>query len=119
MSIASSVTETVVRKHLTAFLEQQGIAAIVSDYADDARLFSEGRIYHGKQEIRGFFADFIGALPADGVERFSLRNLRVDGDIALLTWCLGSDIVLGPDTFVVNDGKIVSQTFAMQAGSAL
>lgn len=49
------------------------------------------------------------------IERFSLRSLRVGGDIAYITWSVGSAIPLGTDTFVVDNGKIVSQTFAMYA----
>ena len=49
------------------------------------------------------------------IDNFSLRSLRVDGNIAYITWSVGSDIPLGTDTFVVDNGKIVSQTFAMYA----
>ena len=115
MNTESSVTETVVRNHLQAFLEQKGIAAILNDYDEDARFYSEAKIYQGKQEIHGFFTDFIGSLPAGGIDRFSLRSQRVDGNIAFITWSVGGDIPLGTDTFVVDNGKIVSQTFAMYA----
>lgn len=115
MNTASAVTESVVRNHLQAFIEQKGVAAIVSDYDEDARFISEARIYQGKQEIHGFFTDFIDALPVGGIDNFSLRSLRVDGDVAYITWNVGTDIPLGTDTFVVNNGKIVSQTFAMYA----
>jgi ketosteroid isomerase-like protein len=118
MDAESTVTETVVRNHLQAFLEQQGVAAIVSDYHEDARFYSEAEIYCGKQEIRRFFSGFIASLPADAINRFSLRSLRVDRNIAYITWCVGSDIPLGTDTFVVDNGKIVSQTFAMYAVAA-
>ena len=115
MITQASVTEAVVRNHLQAFLEQRGVAAIVDDYDDNARFYSEARIYRGKREIHGFFADFIGSLPEGAIERFALRSLRVDGSIAYITWSVGDDIPLGTDTFVVGDGKIVSQTFAMYA----
>lgn len=113
MNVESASTETVVRHHLRAFLEQQGIAAIVSDYDDTASFCSEARIYRGKREISAFFTDFIATLPVKAIERFTLRSLQVDRDIAYITWCVGSDIPLGTDTFVVNQGKIVAQTFAM------
>jgi ketosteroid isomerase-like protein len=109
------VTETVVRHHLQAFLDRKGVAAIVHDYDDNARFYSEANIYHGKHEIGGFFADFIKSLPAGGIDHFSLRSLQVDGNVAYITWSVGSDIPLGTDTFVVDSGKIVSQTFAMYA----
>lgn len=118
MENESAVTETVVRNHLQAFLEQQGVAPIVSDYDDDARFYSEARIYRGKKEIEGFFRDFIASLPAGAIERFTLSSLLVERDIAYITWCVGSDIPLGTDTFVVDNGKIVSQTFAMYAAAA-
>lgn len=114
----TAVTETVVRHHLQAFLEQQGVDAIVNDYHDDARFFSEAQLYRGKQEIHGFFTDFLGALPPGGIDHFALRAMRVDGDIAYITWSVGSEIPLGTDTLVVTDGKIVSQTFAMHAAAA-
>jgi len=115
MNTESTVTETVVRNHLRAFLEQRGIPAMLNDYDEDARFYSEAKIYQGKQEIHGFFMDFIGPLPAGAIDHFSLRSLRVDGNIAYITWSAGRDIPLGTDTFVVDDGKIVSQTFAMYA----
>ena len=113
MNAQSSVTEAVVRNHLRAFVKQEGIAAILSDYAEDARLYGEARVYHGKQEIGDFFVGFIDSLPAGAIDQFSLKSLRSDGDIAYITWSAGNEIPLGTDTFVVNDGKIVFQTFAM------
>lgn len=115
MKTASPVTETVVRRHLRAFVEQKGVAAIVDDYDDDARFYSEARIYCGKQEIHGFFSDFIASLPAHAIDRFTLTNFLVDRDVAYITWRVGSQIPLGTDTFVVSNGKIMSQTFAMYA----
>ena len=52
------------------------------------------------------------------MDHFTLRSLRVAGKIGYITWCVGSDIPLGTDTFVVDDGKIVSQTFAMHPSAA-
>ncbi|OFE15617.1 hypothetical protein BA895_22190 [Humibacillus sp. DSM 29435] len=114
----SSTTEAVVREHLRAFLEHEEVDSIVKDYHDEARLYGEAKIYHGKHEVRGFFVDFVGALPVGALERFELRSLQVEGNIAYITWSVGADIPLGTDTFVVDDGKIVSQTFAMHAASA-
>ena len=113
MNVESSSTEAVVRHHLQAFLEQQGVPAIVADYDEDARFYTETRIYRGRQQISDFFADFIASLPVKAIERFTLNSLQVDRNIAFITWCVGTDIPLGTDTFVVDSGKIVSQTFAM------
>lgn len=111
----SAGTEAVIRNHLAAFLEQKGVAAILEDYDERARFYTEARVYRGKEEIRGFFEAFMQSLPARAVERFALRSLRVDGGMAYITWSVGDDVPLGTDTFIVEDGKIVSQTFAMHA----
>lgn len=108
-------TEAVVRNHLQAFLEQRGVDAIVRDYHESARFYTEAEIYHGKREIGRFFADFIDALPDGGIERFALRSLQVAGNVGYITWHVGGEIPLGTDTFVVDDGKIISQSYAMYA----
>ena len=111
-------TETVVRHHLQAFVEQQGLDAILNDYADDACFLSEGRAYCGKPAIREFFEAFIAGLPPEAVSRFTLRSLHVQGDVAYITWSAGPELPLGTDTFVVRKGRIASQTFAMYAAPA-
>ena len=115
MNTNPGATESVVRHHLSAFLEEQGLDAILSDYADDAFLLSEDGAYCNKSAIRGFFEGFIAALPQGAIGRFTMRTLRVQADVAYITWSAGSDMPLGTDTFVVRQGKIVAQTFAMHA----
>lgn len=108
-------TEAVVRQHLEAFLEQRGLDAILADYAENACLLSEGRACCGKAAIRAFFEDFLAALPPQAIGEFTLRSLRLQGDVAYITWSAGPRLPLGTDTFVVRDGRIVAQTFAMYA----
>ncbi|MEP6798078.1 MAG: FAD-binding protein [Lapillicoccus sp.] len=115
MNAQSSATETVVRNHLQAFLKQEGVDSIVQDYDDAAQFLTESKIYHGKHEIHGFFVDFLDGLPAGAISRFELRSLQVEGSTGYITWRVGDEIPLGTDTFVVEHGKIVSQTFAMFA----
>jgi hypothetical protein len=112
-------TETVVRNHLDAFLKQKGVDEIVADYDEEARFFAESSIYRGRKDIKGFFDKFIASLPPGAIDHFTLRSLLVDRNVVYITWSAGSDIPLGTDTFVVNNGKIVSQTFAMHPAAAL
>lgn len=108
-------TETIIRHHLQAFLEGQGLEAVVKDYDDDARFYSESQIHRGKKEIGAFFEDFVRNLPPDAFDHFELKSLLVEEDVGYITWNVGRDIPLGTDTFVVAGGKIVAQTFAMYA----
>lgn len=118
MDMQAPITELVVRNHLQAFLEQRGVPAIVADYDDDACVLSEDGTYRGRHEIAAFFEGFIASLPPDGIRRFSLRSLRIEGDVAFITWNVGSEWPLGTDSFVVRRGKIVLQTFALHAARA-
>ncbi|HJS90572.1 MAG TPA: nuclear transport factor 2 family protein [Steroidobacteraceae bacterium] len=115
MKTLSSVTENVVRNHLRAFLDQEGLDAILEHYAHDAKFLSESRTYRGKSEIREFFEGFIATLPPHAIRQFLLRSLRCEDNVAYITWSAGDELPLATDTFVVRDGKIVSQTFAMYA----
>jgi hypothetical protein len=108
-----TTTEAVVRKHLETFLEKKGVKAIVADYDENARLYGQTGRYQGKKEIGEFFTGFIASLPPGAIERFALTSMHVDGEMAYITWSSGSEIPLGTDTFVVRDGLIVQQTFAM------
>jgi hypothetical protein len=119
MNTATTVTEAVVRNHLQAFLEQRGIPAILADYDENARLYTEAKLYQGKSEVHRFFTDFLDSLPEGAIEHFALRSLQVDGNIAFIAWSVGTDIPLGTDTLVVEGGRIVAQSFAMYpAGGA-
>lgn len=108
-------TEVVVRRHLQAFLERQGIDALLSDYADDACFLSEDRAWCGKPAIGSFFEGFLAWLSPQAFSQFTLRSLRVEGEMAHITWSAGPEVPLGTDTFVVRRGRIVSQSFAMHA----
>ncbi len=108
-------TEAVVRRHLQAFLERRGIDALLSDYAEDACFLSEDRAWCGKRAIGSFFEGFLAWLSPQAFGQFALRQLRVEGEMAYITWSAGPDVPLGTDTFVVRQGRIVAQSFAMHA----
>ena len=115
----SAATEAVIKNHLRLFREQKGAAAIAEDYAEDARLYGEAAVFEGKPAIRAFFTEFLKGVPPSAIPRFVLRSLRVDGKVGYITWNIGDEVPLGTDTFIVEDGKIVSQTFAMHAARPL
>jgi ketosteroid isomerase-like protein len=111
-------TESVVRNHLRAFIEQQGIAAILSDYHEEARFICQDRTYCGKPQIREFFESFIASLPPQANSRFELQSLRFEGDLGFITWSVSPEMPLGTDTFIVRNGKIVAQTFVCHTATA-
>lgn len=110
-----ATTESVVRRHLQFFLERRGVEALLSDYADDACFLSEDRAWCGKRAIGHFFEGFLAWLSPQAFSQFTLRQLRVEGEMAYITWSAGPEVPLGTDTFVVRQGRIVAQSFAMHA----
>ncbi|HEU4664069.1 MAG TPA: nuclear transport factor 2 family protein [Dokdonella sp.] len=113
MNTQHEQTERVVRNHLQSFVEHKGLDAILADYDERAIFIAESKVYRGKPQIREFFEGLMQALPADAAERFSLSSLWVEGTLAYITWSVGGAVPLGTDTFVVDHGKIVSQTSAL------
>jgi len=114
MSTQANQTERVLNQHLTAFLEGQGVDAIVSDYHEDAVFLTPDAVYRGKPAIREFFLSFLANLPAGASDSFELNRIEIDEELGYIVWSVNGAVSLGTDTFIVRDGKIAQQTFAMQ-----
>lgn len=106
-------TKFVVNKHLNAFINDLRIDAILEDYADNAVFYSPNAVINGREEIRGFFTSFINGMPDGAGENFQMHRQETLGDVAYIVWSVENQVALGTDTFIVHDGKIVQQTFAM------
>jgi ketosteroid isomerase-like protein len=109
-------TEAVVGHHLLCF-GTGDLEGILSDYTAEAVICSPGGVVRGREAIaemfRGFFAEF--GKPGT---TFNLQHKTYDGEIGYITWSAETPdnrYELGTDTFVVRDGKITAQTFAVKA----
>ncbi len=107
-------TEQVLSHHLEAFAAGD-VDAVMEDYTQDSIVMVPDTTCRGLDEIRGMFEMlFKGPFLPDSYE-FEMDRVEIDGEIAYIVWHAGSemlDVPLGPDTFVVRDGKIAVQTFA-------
>jgi ketosteroid isomerase-like protein len=109
----TAATQDVLAHHLECFgkLDLDGTMA---DYADEATFFSEGGVLHGSDAIRQFFGTLFEEFGKPGMS-FDLLQQEVDGDTAYIVWKAQSAdhlFEIGTDTFIVQNGKIVTQTFA-------
>jgi len=112
-SNAAAMTEKVLGQHLKAFGEGN-VAAIMGDYAADAVLITPGGALRGHAQIRPLFEGLTAEFGKPGAS-FEMSQQIVDGEIAYIVWkAETADNVyeLATDTFLVRNGKIVSQTFA-------
>ena len=89
-----------------------GFPDLLSDYASDAVLFSPQGVFEGEAGLRAFFE---GMLPMVGslMPQFSLQVEEIRGDTVYAVGSLGDQIPLITDTFIIRDGKIVTQTVAL------
>ncbi len=87
---------------------------ILSDYADDAVLFTPDGPLIGVEAIKTLFVAMFAEFGKPGAT-FEMLRQTIEGDYAYIFWTAETaDNVyeVASDTFVVRDGKIVAQSFA-------
>jgi ketosteroid isomerase-like protein len=109
----TATTRDVLTHHLNCF-GKCDLAGTMADYAADSRFFTPDGLLRGSEAIRGFFVRLFEEFAKPGTS-FEMLRQEVDGDTAYLQWkgeTADNRYELGTDTFIVRDGKIVTQTFA-------
>lgn len=110
-----ATTAEVVQHHLQSF-GSGDLEGILSDYAPDAVLFTPAGTLRGIDAIRALFVAMLEEFGKPGAA-FTLRQQQVAGEHAYIVWkaqTADNDYELGTDTFHVQDGRIVVQSFAAQ-----
>lgn len=109
-------TQAVLDHHLAAF--GAGDAdEIAKDYTEESVLITPDGVVTGRDAIHAAFQEIFAGLFAPGTYEFSMDTMHVAGMSAYIVWrarCATVDIVFGTDTLVVQDGKIVVQTYALK-----
>ncbi|WP_455245791.1 nuclear transport factor 2 family protein [Petrachloros mirabilis] len=106
-------THEVLEHHLTSF-DAGDLAGILSDYAPGAVLFTPNGPLRGPDAIKPMFQAMLAEFRKPGTT-FTMKQQSVDGNFAYIVWSAETaDNVyeLATDTFVVQEGKIVAQSFA-------
>ena len=109
----ATTTQDVLTHHLRCF-GKGDLAGIMADYAADSRIFTPDGLVRGSEAIRDFFAGIFREFVAPGLD-FEMLRQEVDGDTAYIVWKAETPdhrIELATDTFIVKEGRIVTQTFA-------
>lgn len=90
-------------------LGAEDLEGIISDYADDAILIVQGKVYRGKDGARQVFIQLLGDVPQ---AQWELETAFAD-DVLYLGWKAtggGRKVENGVDTFIFADGMIRVQT---------
>ena len=105
-------TQDILDHHLKAF-DQGDLNGVLSDYAPGVVVFTRDGTFKGVDAIRPLFETLFAEFAKPGAT-FSMKQQLVDGDYAYILWTAETaDNVyeLATDTFVVQQGKIVAQSF--------
>ena len=95
--------------HHAQTLMAEDLDGILMDYVETSIHVSPSGILHGKNAIRGFFADLLGSLPQ---AKWDVKTIYVE-NILFLEWTADSAkarVSDGVDTFIFKDGMIQVQT---------
>ncbi len=106
-------TSEVLHNHLASFSEGN-LDGILADYAPNALLFTQNGQLAGVNAIRPLFETLLAEFAKPGA-LFEMTHTTIEGDYAYILWTAETaDNVydLATDTFVIQDGKIVAQSFA-------
>jgi ketosteroid isomerase-like protein len=105
-------TKDVLDHHLKCF-DEGDVEGILSDYAPSAVMFTADGSLRGVDSIKPLFQAMVAEFGKPGAT-FTMKQQFVEGDYGYILWSAETaDNVyeLGTDTFVVQDGKIVAQSF--------
>jgi len=108
-----ATTQQVLEHHLKAFGEGD-LEGILQDYTEESVIFTQNGLLRGPGEMRSLFDGLIAEFGKPG-SSFEMKTQIVDGEAAFIVWSAETaDNVyeLGTDTFVVRNGKIVTQSLA-------
>src|SRR2546426_10698471 len=86
----------------------------MADYTAESRFFTPDGLLRGSEAIRRFFVRLFEEFAKPGTS-FEMLRQEVDGDTACIVWkaeTADNIYEFGSDTFNVQNGKIVTQTFA-------
>ena len=110
--------------HPTAILERHNAAfaagnvdAMLADYAEGAVFIGPMGVLRGHDQIGAFFTAVMAEFAKPGAS-FTVKQTEFTDNVAYFTWqAETADNVyeLGGDTFVIEDGKIATQTLTLKA----
>jgi ketosteroid isomerase-like protein len=109
----TAATRDVLAHHLERF-GKLDLAGTMADYSDASRFFTPDGLFRGSEAIRRFFAAMFEEFEKPGMS-FELLRQEVSGDTAYIVWTAetaDNRFEVGTDTFIVQNGKILTQTFA-------
>jgi len=83
------------------------VEAAINDFADNAVLFTKGRSYSGRDEIRGYLAGFIKAMTPEAAKSMKVDYESYTDETIFFNFTVSAWKRSGTNFVVVKDGKFV------------
>jgi ketosteroid isomerase-like protein len=114
-AFAETAAETFAAARLADF-GAGNVEALIAQYADDAIVITPQGVLHGPQEIRPMIEGIVAEFAEPGAT-FNLIAQAAEGDVATFVWSAHTAVHtydFAAETYVLEDGLIIYQTFAAQ-----
>jgi len=111
--IDEAVTQQVLDHHVQTF-KANDLDGVMADYTEESVLVTPDKTYKGLAEIRENFVVAFQMLPSP-TTTMTVVNSTVIRDVAYIVWTAQSPTFTfnyASDTFIIQGGKIVRQTYA-------
>jgi hypothetical protein len=112
-SVSEESTAKVLDHHWVAF-RANDLEATMADYSEESVLITPDKTFKGLKEIRENFVFAFGLFPKDS-STLKLNKSIVHKDVGYIIWEASAPklkLSFGTDTFIIQNGKIVRQTYA-------
>lgn len=112
-SISEEKTKEVLDHHLAVFI-QNDLEGTMADYTEESVLITPDASFIGLAEIRKNFEGAFAAFPKDS-STLTINKTVVVKDLGYILWQAKApkfELSYATDTFVIQDGKIIRQTYA-------
>lgn len=112
-AIDEATTKRVLDHHWATF-QANDLEGTMADYTEESVLITPDRTYRGLNEIRENFVNAFKAFPS-GDATLTLNKSVVSGDVGYILWEASTpafNLTYATDTFIIQNGKIIRQTYA-------
>jgi len=111
---SSERSQKVIEHHLGSF-GANDLAEIMTDYTEESIVVNQDSMYVGLEQIESLFVGLLPAFPTEGTT-MELDRMVVENELVYVIWHATTpslEVSLGTDTFIVENDKIMRQTFAV------
>jgi hypothetical protein len=107
-------TTLAVFQHHSKALGENNLDEIMADYTEESIVITPEGTYSGLAEIRKAFVELVKAFPSKG-STFQVIKTALKNDVFYIAWSAKTPVVeytFATDSFIIQGGKILRQTFA-------